>query len=1524
MAQIAKIVALTGQAYVVGADGLLRALKVGDSIEKGEIIRTAEGARVELMMTDGQTVAVAPGTNVRVDESMVQADSRPGTPESAVQEASVEAVIQALDRGDDLNQTLDPAAAGLGAGAESGGDATFVRLLRITEPVDPLAYNYALSPLPTVRTVDPAILPETTVQPIISVRVTDTPLPQETDGAIAVSPEVIALSASGLQVLEGTGTGSKVVHFLFTLDKVALTDITITFVLRPGSASAGTDFTDGTIGTPVTATIPAGVNGFVIPVNIVMDAGVEGNETFNIELLSATGATLGATTAEVTIVDDDILLTPAANLVDETGGLDQASGNLNLIYNGTGSTPVIALSAEGATWDPDNRTLTDDNGHWQTTIDANGSYIFTQLTAMTHPVNTNPDDTIEISITATASTSVVVNGVTTTSTATSTIVVTVRDDGPAVTLQTEPITAYATLDETDGLDTVTLLAANVTDMFASSAFGQDGEGTALYKLNAINGASTGLYLTSDPDHLHEIRLVRISDTQYEGWSDGNTSTGTKAFTISIDGLAGTVTVTQNAPLDHPLGEDAYDDAVGLVADATVWVSLTVTDADGDKATAGSSSATALSIVFKDDGPTLTVSANAGAATAMALNLDETAGATDRYASGEATDTAITDDAGGTIARQTTAVSGGLSTLFTINASTGTDGGTPATGGTLSLQLLGATEGKLATSLTTVDGGLVSLEMSGASVVGKDTLGHTVLSIAIVGDQLQVSLLEPLNHGTDGSTAYDEVLTLLTVGTGSALQLVYTVTQTDADGDSITRSASVDLAGTATSALSFDDDGPTLTVSANAGAATAMAMNLDETAGATDRYASGEASDTAVTDDAGGTIARQTTAVSGGLSTLFTINASTGTDGGTPATGGTLSLQLLGATEGKLATSLTTVDGGLVSLEMSGASVVGKDTLGHTVLSIAIVGDQLQVSLLEPLNHGTDGSTAYDEVLTLLTVGTDSALQLVYTVTQTDADGDSITRSASVDLAGTATSALSFDDDGPTLVATDPDTMAFNLSSTTTSSPVSGTYTLDTGADTATFGTSFGGSGALVWNNKPDGYTFVQTDSTWNGTTDHSLTWTAYDQDDTALFEVTLDDSGQYQFRLLSPIGPEITSTENLMSNISGGSNLASYDFAASIFGGAFILQVDGKEKSGANFVDSTVTISSTELGVAGNSIQPDSEKLVLKVLQQPGYEDASIARIYMSMADTGGLKAGDSFTYQVFYADGSTQTYTEVVPEDPDSLGNPGTVVFDNFDPSRVVTRIEIWTTDGGATWKVDGFSVDYYKNVSANDSSYAFTLTGQDGDGDAVSTSFTVDVGVGTAGADNLLGGTGDNLMSAGAGDDVVFGGKGNDVIDGGSGMDTIQGGIGNDAMTGGLGADVFKWTLGDVGTVGAPALDTVEDFEAGVGGDALDLRDLLDLNGGGTAGNGWTGTDLDLATALKAFVQITDTGSSLQLTIDTNGVGTPDGASTSTLGAVQTIVLEGVHASMFGVNATGTMSDAQVQTILKQMLTDGNLKHD
>ncbi|MFZ9253019.1 MAG: retention module-containing protein, partial [Hylemonella sp.] len=60
MAKIATITSITGKAFAISADGKIRELKLGDEIEKGEIIQTAAGGRVELQMVDGQAFAVAP------------------------------------------------------------------------------------------------------------------------------------------------------------------------------------------------------------------------------------------------------------------------------------------------------------------------------------------------------------------------------------------------------------------------------------------------------------------------------------------------------------------------------------------------------------------------------------------------------------------------------------------------------------------------------------------------------------------------------------------------------------------------------------------------------------------------------------------------------------------------------------------------------------------------------------------------------------------------------------------------------------------------------------------------------------------------------------------------------------------------------------------------------------------------------------------------------------------------------------------------------------------------------------------------------------------------------------------------------------------------------------------------------------------------------------------------------------------------------------------------------------------------
>ena len=144
MAQFATVAAINGNGsvFAVNAQGISRALKAGDTLQKGETVRTVGDARVELVMEDGRLMAVAPEQNVRLDDNVVESDQRPTAQDSAVAApgATADTVIQALERGGDLSAQLEATAAGLGGAGGADGGSTFVQLLRITEGVDPLHF----------------------------------------------------------------------------------------------------------------------------------------------------------------------------------------------------------------------------------------------------------------------------------------------------------------------------------------------------------------------------------------------------------------------------------------------------------------------------------------------------------------------------------------------------------------------------------------------------------------------------------------------------------------------------------------------------------------------------------------------------------------------------------------------------------------------------------------------------------------------------------------------------------------------------------------------------------------------------------------------------------------------------------------------------------------------------------------------------------------------------------------------------------------------------------------------------------------------------------------------------------------------------------------------------------------------------------------------------------------------------------------------------------------------------------------
>lgn len=157
---------------------------------------------------------------------------------------------------------------------------------------------------------------------------------------------------------------------------------------------------------------------------------------------------------------------------------------------------------------------------------------------------------------------------------------------------------------------------------------------------------------------------------------------------------------------------------------------------------------------------------------------------------------------------------------------------------------------------------------------------------------------------------------------------------------------------------------------------------------------------------------------------------------------------------------------------------------------------------------------------------------------------------------------------------------------------------------------------------------------------------------------------------------------------------------------------------------------------------------------------------------------------------------------------------------------------------------------------------------------------------------GTGGIKRSGGA--DTLDGGSGNDTLYGQEGNDILIGGAGNDILSGGSGADTFKWSNADKGTPGAPAVDTIKDFNpttAAADKDVLDLRDLLqgEVHGAGNSGN------------LSSYLSFEQTGNDVTLSVKSSGSGVAD----------QVIVLQNVTMQQLG-GSSATDSAGVIQSLL------------
>jgi len=141
--QIGKITKLDGEVEIIKASGFKHRAANGDPVFDDDVVTTRHGS-VTITEPSGTELNIGPNQTVAVDTNVFGNDL-PTAIDSAVQVATIDTVVQALDRGQDLSTTLDATAAGLTGGGEDNGH-TFVALTRILETVTGNQYAYGYQP----------------------------------------------------------------------------------------------------------------------------------------------------------------------------------------------------------------------------------------------------------------------------------------------------------------------------------------------------------------------------------------------------------------------------------------------------------------------------------------------------------------------------------------------------------------------------------------------------------------------------------------------------------------------------------------------------------------------------------------------------------------------------------------------------------------------------------------------------------------------------------------------------------------------------------------------------------------------------------------------------------------------------------------------------------------------------------------------------------------------------------------------------------------------------------------------------------------------------------------------------------------------------------------------------------------------------------------------------------------------------------------------------------------------------------
>ena len=205
MAIIGKVVAMTGVAFVITGNGSKRELKLGDQVQTSDSIQTPRGVDVDLELVTGRVIHIGSEQLVAFTEELTEAIVPSGL-DSAINLATIDTVISAIESGKDINEVLEETAAGPGGVGNSYGFG-FVDLLRINDDLNNFKFAYEYNTDNRLESEPAAIIDDASngSQPGTGVPLTPVNAPPvaaplaigNAEGAGSVSGNLVATDANG-------------------------------------------------------------------------------------------------------------------------------------------------------------------------------------------------------------------------------------------------------------------------------------------------------------------------------------------------------------------------------------------------------------------------------------------------------------------------------------------------------------------------------------------------------------------------------------------------------------------------------------------------------------------------------------------------------------------------------------------------------------------------------------------------------------------------------------------------------------------------------------------------------------------------------------------------------------------------------------------------------------------------------------------------------------------------------------------------------------------------------------------------------------------------------------------------------------------------------------------------------------------------------------------------------------------------------------------------------------------------------